>query len=116
MDKDKGGHPSFGVARLFFVLGMVLILTSILLAVVFAVGGSDLTDARDDLALWAFALAGIFCLVCWWRERSRVSEISDELESERRERERLEERADRFERESREERDRAKKNLSLIHI
>lgn len=45
--------------------------------------GADLANARDAAALLAFGVVGLFALVGWWRDRSRMVAIHADSEKER---------------------------------
>lgn len=82
---NRGDRTSVGVPRVLFVAGITLFAAAVVYTVVIVARGSDLTGARDDLALWFFFVAGSACLVGWWRDRSSGLRAARELEREREE-------------------------------
>ncbi|WP_119069015.1 HD domain-containing phosphohydrolase [Rubrobacter indicoceani] len=76
-----GGGKRYG--QLLPWLGTLLFVAALLFLVYLALGGSDLTDARDDLALWLFVLAGGICLAVLWQRQAAAQRAEEEIEERR---------------------------------
>ena len=73
--RDRGG--------IWFAIAVAAFLAVVVYALVAALTGSDLVNARDDAPVFLFGAVALISLLGWWRARAGAAAAQEEAEKER---------------------------------